>query len=763
MMRVFDGAYSLSGDLKFFPVTRFYGYSTNANRVSITGLHLQGLQEAKIGGTAVRVEITSPFENVIRISASHHGRRDGSGYLLDGTLAPLAVTESEDGLRAASGRLSVTMKKNGWGFRFEWKGRLITESGTDSLGMVEKTDGSRFITDKLALSPGECIYGLGERFSPFVKNGQSVSMWNSDPSSATDLAYKNVPFYLSSAGYGVLVNTSSRAEFEVATEDNAAVRIAVPGSSLDYLVIGGDSLKEVISVYTGLTGRPPMIPKWSLGLWLTTSFTTTYDETTIVEHVDGMKERDIPLSVFHFDCYWMKERHWCDFRWDAAAFPDPAGLLRRLKDTGLRICVWINPYISELSDLFPEAAAAGYLVKRATGEVYQVDWWQPGCAFVDFTNPDARAWYCGKLEALLEIGVDTFKTDFGESVPADVVYFDGSDGAAMHNRYALEYNRAVFGLLEARKGKGNALVFARSATAGSQAFPVHWGGDCFSTYRSMAAELRGGLSFSLSGAAFWAHDIGGFYGTATPDLYKRWVAFGLLSSHSRLHGDSSYRVPWTFDEESVDVLRHFTRLRHSLIPYLYSHCRVAHETGLPLMRAMVLEFPQDPTCRYLDGQYMLGSELLVAPVMNPEGAVEYYLPEGEWTDFFSGARMRGGKWRKTTVDYFTLPLFVRENSIIPTGPVEKAPQGSSFDSLTLRVYGVTGESAFRVWDCGRSLEASVEPRTGEAEVRLSEAVKDLRVSFINAPAITRVKGDAARLDSDGATFAVKGRKFTVTF
>ncbi len=761
-MRVFDG-YSVSRNLKFSPVTRFYEHSTDANRVLVTGLHLQGWQEAKIGGTALRLEITSPRENVIRITASHHQAASREGFLLDHAPAPLSVADCGESLRAESGALSVVLQKKGWGFRFEWKGRVITESGADCMGLLERTDGASFITDKLFISPGECIYGLGERFSPFVKNGQAVSLWNSDPSSATDLAYKNVPFYLSSAGYGVLVNTSARAELEIATEDNAAVRIAVPGPVLDYLVIGGDSLKEVLTAYTALTGRPPMIPKWSLGLWLTTSFTTTYDEKTIVEHVDGMRERDIPLSVFHFDCYWMKERHWCDFRWDPAAFPDPSGLLRRLKDTGLHICVWINPYISELSCLYAEAAAAGYLVKRPTGEVYQVDWWQPGCAFVDFTNPDARAWYCRKLESLLEIGVDTFKTDFGESLPEDAVYFDGSSGAEMHNRYALEYNRAVFGLLEARKGKGNALVFARSATAGSQAFPVHWGGDCYSTYRSMAAELRGGLSFALSGASFWAHDIGGFYGTATPDLYKRWVAFGLLSSHSRLHGDSSYRVPWTFDEESVDVLRHFTRLRHSLIPYIYSYCRQAHETGLPLMRPMVLEFPHDPTCRYLDRQYMLGSELLVAPVMSPDGSVEYYLPEGEWTDFFSGTRVRGGKWQRAVVDYFSIPLFVRENSIIPIGPVERAPQRSSFDQLALRVYGLSAASAFTVWDCGRALEAAVEPRSGEVEVRLSDAPKDLRVSFMNAPAITKVKGEASRVDGEAGLLSVKGKRFTVVF
>jgi alpha-D-xyloside xylohydrolase len=765
-MRIFEGAYTQSPGMKFLPVSRLYEVEKGKNSVMVTGLHLRGPADAKIGGVAIRVEITSPLENVIRIRASHHGRTDGAkpGFLKGSAAAALAVTDNSESLRASSGSLSVEIGKKDWGIKYSWKSSVITESGTGGLGAVERIDGAHFMTEKLTLKPGECVYGLGERFSPFVRNGQSVAMWNSDPSSSSDLAYKNVPFYLTSAGYGVFVNTAARAEFEVATEDNSAVRITVPGHEMDYLIIGGDSPKEVLTRYTALTGRPPMIPKWSLGLWLTTSFTTTYDEKTIMEHVDGMKKRDIPLTVFHFDCYWMRERHWCDFRWDTAAFPDPVGMLKRLKSMGLSICVWINPYISELSSLYKEAAESGYLLKRPTGEVYRLDWWQPGNSFIDFTNPDARAWYCKQLEPLIDMGVDSFKTDFGESAPADAVSFDGSDGAEMHNRYTLEYNRAVFELLQKRKGNGNALVFARSATAGSQAYPIHWGGDSYSTYNSMAGELRGGLSFSLSGAAFWAHDIGGFYGTATPDLYKRWVAFGLLSSHSRLHGDSSYRVPWTFDDESVDVLRHFTKLRHSLLPYLYGCCRDAHETGLPVMRAMMLEFPNDPTCRHLDRQYMLGSSLLVAPVMSPDGSVEYYLPEGEWTDFQTGARVHGGRWQNGSMDYFSIPLYVKENSIIPVGPVENAPNRSSFDSLTLRIYGFSAKSSFALCDDTRTVEVSVEPSAAGCGVTLSEQVKDLRVSFMNTSGIKAVKGEAVSAESEktSTTVNVKGTRFSIS-
>ena len=286
-----------------------------------------------------------------------------------------------------------------------------------------------------------------------------------------------------------------------------------------------------------------------------------------------MAARGIPLHVFHFDCFWMKEFNWCDFQWDERCFPDPAGMLKRLKEHGLHICVWINPYIAQRSALFDEAAAGGYLLKRPNGDVWQWDQWQPGMGIVDFTNPAACKWFQDKLRALLDMGVDAFKTDFGERIPTDVVYFDGSDPFKMHNYYTYLYNKTVFDLLKEVRGEGEAVVFARSATAGGQQFPVHWGGDCTATFESMAESLRGGLSLGLSGFGFWSHDIGGFEQTATADVYKRWSAFGLLSSHSRLHGSSSYRVPWAYDEEAVDVLAKFTKLKCSLMPYLYGAAR----------------------------------------------------------------------------------------------------------------------------------------------------------------------------------------------
>jgi len=361
-------------------------------------------------------------------------------------------------------------------------------------------------------------------------------------------------------------------------------------------------------------------------------------------------------------------------------------MLKRLKERGLRICVWINPYIAQKSPLFDEAAEKGYLLKKPDGSVWQTDMWQAGMGIVDFTNPEARKWFAEKLQALVDMGVDCFKTDFGERIPTDVVYCDGSDPQRMHNFYAYLYNKTVFEALKEKKGEGETVLFARSATAGSQKFPVHWGGDCLATYESMAASLRAGLSLGLCGFGFWSHDIGGFIGTPTPDLYKRWCAFGLLSSHSRLHGNDSYRVPWLFDDEAVEVLRFFTKLKCKLMPYLYGAACEAHERGIPVMRAMILEFPDDPACDYLDRQYMLGDALLVAPVFSPDGTVDYYLPSGRWTNFITGQVVEGGRWLREKHGYLSLPLMVRPNSIIPVGAVDNRPDYDFPNGVTFQIF-----------------------------------------------------------------------------
>jgi alpha-D-xyloside xylohydrolase len=546
------------------------------------------------------------------------------------------------------------------------------------------------VHEQLDLGVGELIYGFGERFGPLVKNGQTVESWNTDGGTSSEQSYKSIPFYMSSGGYGVFVNQPEHVSFEVGSMSVERVQFSTAGESIEYFVIDGPTPKDVIDRYTALTGRPAAVPAWSYGLWLSTSFTTDYDEATVNSFVDGMRERGIPLSAFHFDCFWMREFNWTDLEWDARVFPDPEGMLHRLHtERDLHVCAWINPYIAQRSKLFAEGREKGYLVKRADGSVFQWDWWVAGMGLVDFTHPDAVRWFQEKLRVLLRQGVDALKTDFGERVPTDVVWHDGTDPMTMHNLYPQLYNKAVFDVLVEERGERDAILFARSATAGGQQFPIHWGGDNTSSFASMAETLRGGLSLAASGFGYWSHDIGGFEGTPDPAVFKRWAAFGLLSSHSRLHGSDSYRVPWAFDDEAVEVTAKFTQLKNTLMPYLYATSADAAAKGVSVARPMFFEFPDDPAVAYLDRQYMLGNDLLVAPIMSASGEVEFYLPAGTWTDFWTGETVEGGAWRRETHGFDTLPLYVRQGAAIGIGAHADRPDYDYLDGLTVRLYGAS--------------------------------------------------------------------------
>ncbi|MFI6078554.1 alpha-xylosidase [Actinoplanes sp. NPDC051343] len=639
----------------------------------------------------ITIRVEAPMPDVVRVTIGHFlgGVPKEPNFAISQEKGDVSVAPAE----LTSGRLTARFNtSDNWGLDFLAEGRRITGSGWKGMGIVDTASGEHYVHEQLDLGVGEAVYGLGEHFGPFVKNGQSIDIWNEDGGTSSEQAYKNVPFYLTNRGYGVLVDHPGKVSFEVASEMVTRTQFSVAGQTMSYLVIYGPTPAEVLKKYTALTGRAALPPAWSFGLWLTTSFTTPYDEETVNKFVDGMAERDLPLSVFHFDTFWMREFHWCDFEWDARIFPDPPGMIKRLHDRGLRVCLWINPYIAQRSAMFAEGLARGYLVKKANGDVWQWDKWQAGMGLVDFTNPSARAWFAGKLRGLTDMGVDAFKSDFGERIPTDVVWHDGSDPERMHNYYTQLYNQTVFDVLEEARGQGEAVLFARSATVGGQQFPVHWGGDNSATFESMAESLRGGLSLLSSGFGFWSHDIGGFEGRPDPAVFKRWVAFGLLSSHSRLHGNHSYRVPWQFDDESVDVLRHFTHLKYRLMPYLFEAARRTRREGLPVMRPMVVGFPDDPAVTYLDRQYMLGDDLLVAPVMSAGGDVEYYVPAGRWTRFGTTEVIEGPAWVRENHGFDSVPLLVRPGAVIPVGNRTDRPDYDYRDGITLRLFEPTSES-----------------------------------------------------------------------
>lgn len=696
------------------------------------------------------VYLSSPMENVIKVSIRHF---EGAAYRgpfaeVRQTDPGVQIEETDTELIYRSGRTSAVIDKRpaSWGIRFLDGERELTETSYRNMAYMQNRDtGKNYMAEQLALDVDESVYGFGERFTPFVKNGQVVDMWNEDGGTASEIAYKNIPFYISNKGYGVLVDNEGDVSFEVASEKVERLQFSAEGERLDYYVINGSDPKHTVSLYTELTGKPALPPAWSFGLWLTTSFTTNYDEETTSGFIQGMADRDIPLHVFHFDCYWMEAYEWCNFTWDAKTFPEPKEMLKRYHDRGLKICVWINPYIGQKSPLFREGMEHGYLLKKSNGDVWQTDLWQAGMGIVDFTNPAAVIWYQEKLKTLLDMGVDCFKTDFGERIPVrDIAYFDGSDPVKMHNYYPFLYNQAVFELLERERGTGEAVLFARSATVGGQQFPAHWGGDCSASYPSMAETLRAGLSLACAGFGFWSHDMGGFENTASADVYKRWCQFGMLSSHSRLHGSGSYRVPWMFDEEACDVLRKFVKAKCALMPYLYRQAVKAHEEGIPMMRPMFLEFPEDRTCETLDRQYMLGDSLLVAPVFKESGEVEYYLPEGTWYNLLTEAKVEGGRWHKERFDYFSLPLMLRPGSVLAVGAHTERPDYAFYEGVKLLVYlpeeQEKAETEVTDLDGHVVMRVYAERNGSQVKVRVDSEYRDYQIRVIGGEALEVVEG-----------------------
>lgn len=703
-----------------------------------------------LGGVTFEITYKSTAPDVIKVSVVHHKGtlknapkfelNEDQGYIPE-------IKTGEDFAEMTSGSTKVRIKKGfDWDVEFSYKGKRLTGGAWRATSYIEENqfradnrinsmrddsfwsypadEHNTYIREQLTLGIGECIYGFGEKFTTFVKNGQNVEMWNSDGGTCSDQSYKCVPFYISSNGYGVFVNSSDKVSYEIASDTVSKVSITVPGEEIEYFVIGGENLHEVLSNYTTLTGKPALPPAKTFGLWLSTSFTTTYDEETITSFIDGMAERDIPLQMFHFDCFWMKGYEWCNFDWDKTQFPDPPAMLKRLKERGLGICVWINPYIAQRSSLFDEGVKNGYFIKNTDGSVFQCDMWQPGMAIVDFTNPEACEWYASKIRALCDMGVTAIKTDFGERIPTKVKYFSGEDPVKMHNYYTYLYNKLVFNVLKDYYGENQACLFARSATAGGQQFPVHWGGDCSAEYSSMAETLRGGLSLCASGFGYFSHDIGGFEATASPDVYKRWCAFGLMSTHSRLHGSTSYRVPWAYEDNTPEnpenacaVLRFFTKLKGRLMPYLFSQAVKTSSTGVPMMRAMVIDFAEDPACLFLDRQYMLGDNLLCAPVLSEDGVVQYYLPEGKWTDIITGETIEGGRYVKKKCSYLEMPVLAKPGSIIVYGDFNNSFEYDYINNANAVIYnledGKSSETEVYDIDANRVMSMKAERNGNE--------------------------------------------------
>ena len=627
------------------------------------------------------------------------------------------------------------------------------------------------VVENLLLDPEDHFYGGGEKFTRLDLVGRTIRCWQRNPYGARqELAYKNIPFIVGTRGYGIFVDVPTAVSFHLGSRSNRTYTIEAAGQELDYYFIVGTP-KEIVAGYTDLTGKAAVPPEWAFGLWASTYFVEATD-ATVREQTQRVRNEGIPCDVYNFDCFWQRRFMWCDFEWDGARFPDPSRLLKELHQQGFHICLWENPYISTQSPLYQELAAKGYLLRRPDGSVYESLLWSQRsergmglCAMLDFTNPEAVAWFRETHGRLLKQGADTFKTDFAEEIPADARFHNGLTGAEMHNPYPLLFQREVFEAI--RSHHGRAVIWARSGAPGSQRYPIHWSGDPECTFVDLANNLRGGLASAMSGFAHWSQDIGGFWGDPSPELYIRWAQCGFLSPLSRIHGATA-RDPWLFGAEVLDIFRQYAKLRSRLVPYLYSYAWDAAESGIPLMRPMVLEFPEDPAGYAFDLQYCLGRELLVSPVVHADGWVTTYLPQGRWLDWWHGAIHEGPTTLRRQVPLREIPLYLRENSLLPLGPERSHVGERPVDPLTIEAFVTTAAEFVVRSDAGRlALRCRREGRQIVCEASDAARTHILRLHQCERPSHVQADGvvlphlDAAALEGAAGGWTLDGRVLIV--
>ena len=548
------------------------------------------------------------------------------------------------------------------------------------------SDNSRSVNPVFLLSPGERIYGCGESFTSLNKVGQKVLLSVTDPQGPeTDGMYKPVPFYFSNRGYGIFMHTSAPATCDFGASYIGAQRLFMADEQIDLFVFFGEP-KDILDEYTNITGKSPMLPLWSFGTWM--SRITYFSQEEGLDIARQLRKHKIPSDVIHFDTGWFGVDWQCDYEFAKDRFPDPVGMLKQLKEDGFHTCLWQLPYFTPKNRFFPEIIEQNMHVRNADGGMPYED------AVLDFTNPQTVKWYQGKILGLLKQGVSTIKCDFGEAAPYNGFYHNGRGGLYEHNLYPLRYNKALFEVIDSfahtqpstlHPQPESGLIWARSAWAGSQRYALHWGGDAATNNIGMLGDLRGGLSFGLSGFSFWSHDMGGFVTASPEDIYRRWLPFGFLSSHTRAHG-APPTEPWLISESFTKAFRQAAEMKYKLMPYVYAQAKDCTLRGLPMVRALFVEFPKDPGAWLIEDEYLFGSQMLVAPLMESGTERMVYLPAGcKWIDYQTGKVYDSG-WQTIKVGPIPAVILVRDGSVIPHAPLAQRTDQIKWDNLELKTY-----------------------------------------------------------------------------
>ena len=545
------------------------------------------------------------------------------------------------------------------------------------------SENSCTFTTRLKLN--EKLYGLGERFIGFNRRGENIQFYNQDCAGCDSIrTYKNVPFYLSTENYGIFNNSSYPIDYDLGMQNNDFANIFVQDDLMDLFIIAGNSIKEVIKGYCDITGYSSKLPRWSYGLWMSrNSYKTKEIALDVAKEV---RKKDIPCDVIHLDTYWFEKDWVCDLKFDKDRFSNPEQMIKDFNKMGFQISLWQLPFVHPDTNNYKEGIENNYFVKKEDGSIYTFDWFDSKYALIDFSNKKAVKWYLAQIERVLKMGAKVIKTDIAESVPMDGIY-NSIDGKAMHNLFPLIYNKEIYDKTKEVHGQG--IVWARSTYAGGQRYPLPWSGDARSDFNNLAGALRGGLSLGLSGQPFWSHDIGGFIGKPSAELYVRWAQLGLFSSHSRCHGggDTNSREPWAYGKQANEIFKKFAKLRYRLLPYIFTTENECVETGLPFIRPMMLNHQDDRNTHNIYDQYYFGKDILIAPILTTGETREVYLPKGVWYDFWTGKKIEGTGWIKVTALLDTMPMFVKEGTIIPFGPEIDYVDQKDIKVLNLQVYG----------------------------------------------------------------------------
>ncbi len=580
-------------------------------------------------------------------------------------------------------------------------------------------DYSRSFSATFTLSANEKIYGCGESYTEFDKRGSRVVLYVDDANGVqNETMYKPIPFYMSSRGYGVFMHTSTPITCDFGKYWSGANQMMIGDEELDLFVFIGEP-KEILDAYTDITGKAEMPPLWSFGFWM--SRITYFSQEEGLAVADNLRKYKIPADVLHFDTGWFETDWRCDYKFSESRFDDPAKMIKQLKKEGIQTCLWQLPYFVPQNSLFSEIIEKDLYVKNAKGNVPYED------AVLDFSNPETVEWYQGKIKGLLDLGVGVIKVDFGEAAPFYGLYASGSTGFYEHNLYPLRYNKAVSDIT--KEANGERIIWARSTWAGSQRYPLHWGGDPANTNTAMAATLRGGLSIGLCGFSFWSHDIGGFVLQTPEDIYRRWTPFGMLTSHVRSHG-APPTEPWEYGEDFMNAFRKADNMRYMLMPYIYAQAKESSENGWPMFRALFVEFPEDAGSWIIDNEYMFGSDMLVAPLLEEGNSRDVYLPEGSWIDYQTGETYAGG-WHHIEAGEIPIVVLVRDGSVIPHIKLAQSTAFMDWSEIELKVYA-TGEQAsgkvclpddkilkeVKVVKNGDAFEVKENPLDGKAKLKI---------------------------------------------